>query len=48
MLVHRPMPLLVPMGGAISDFFDVLVDDEEARSAITALERGLDRAPARP
>ncbi|GAA2920477.1 GNAT family N-acetyltransferase [Streptomyces enissocaesilis] len=44
MLVHRPMPLLVPMGGAISDFFDVLVDDEEAGSAITALERGLDRA----
>ncbi|MBT2507281.1 GNAT family N-acetyltransferase [Streptomyces sp. ISL-98] len=44
MLVHRPMPLLVPMGGAISDFFDVLVDDEDAKSAIIALERGLDRA----
>ncbi|MGR8008715.1 GNAT family N-acetyltransferase [Streptomyces hypolithicus] len=44
MLVHRPMPLLVPMGGAISDFFDVLVDDDDRASAIAALERGLDRA----
>ncbi|WP_079148211.1 GNAT family N-acetyltransferase [Streptomyces agglomeratus] len=44
MLVHRPMPLLVPIGGAISDFSDVLIDDEEAQSAVTALERGLDRA----
>ncbi|MFF3341797.1 GNAT family N-acetyltransferase [Streptomyces flavidovirens] len=44
MLVHRPMPLLVSIGGAISDFSDVLVDDEEATSAIRALERGLDRA----
>ncbi|MBT2395922.1 GNAT family N-acetyltransferase [Streptomyces sp. ISL-100] len=44
MLVHRPMPLLVPIGGAISDFSDVLVDDNETKNAITALERGLDRA----
>ncbi|MGW7054136.1 GNAT family N-acetyltransferase [Streptomyces sp. NPDC054887] len=44
MLVHRPMPLLVPLGGAISDFADVLVDDEETPGALTALERGLDRA----
>ncbi|MFD5098985.1 GNAT family N-acetyltransferase [Streptomyces albidochromogenes] len=44
MLVHRPMPLLVPLGGAISDFSDVLVDDEESAGALTALERGLDRA----
>lgn len=44
MLVHRPMPLLVPMGGAISDFFDVLVDEEESKVALVALERGLDRA----
>ncbi|MFD9500151.1 GNAT family N-acetyltransferase [Streptomyces sp. NPDC060035] len=44
MLVHRPMPLLVPMGGAISDFFDILVDDEEAKGAVMALERGLERA----
>ncbi|MBT2487424.1 GNAT family N-acetyltransferase [Streptomyces sp. ISL-96] len=44
MLVHRPMPLLVPIGGAISDFSDVLVDANETKDAITALERGLDRA----
>ncbi|WP_434587632.1 GNAT family N-acetyltransferase [Streptomyces sp. A5-4] len=44
MLAHRPMPLLVPMGGGISDFFDVLVDDEDAKNAVVALERGLDRA----
>lgn len=44
MLVHRPMPLLVPMGGAISDFFDILLDEEEAGYAVGALQRGLDRA----
>ncbi|MGI5402593.1 GNAT family N-acetyltransferase [Streptomyces sp. CA-135486] len=44
MLVHRPLPLLVPMGGQISDFGDILVDDEQAETAITALERGLHRA----
>ncbi|MFE4449395.1 GNAT family N-acetyltransferase [Streptomyces sp. NPDC056796] len=44
MLVHRPMPLLVPMGGAISDFFDILVDGEDTAAAVTALERGLHRA----
>ncbi|MCX4679584.1 GNAT family N-acetyltransferase [Streptomyces sp. NBC_01433] len=44
MLVHRPMPLLVPMGGAISDFFDILVDEECAALAVSALARGLDRA----
>lgn len=46
MLAHRPMPLLVPMGGAISDFFDILVDGEDTDAAVTALERGLDRAAA--
>ncbi|MEV8226961.1 GNAT family N-acetyltransferase [Streptomyces sp. NPDC079167] len=46
MLAHRPMPLLVPMGGAISDFFDILVDGEDTRAAVTALERGLHRAAA--
>ncbi|MFJ8750118.1 GNAT family N-acetyltransferase [Streptomyces sp. NPDC102441] len=46
MLVHRPMPLLVPMGGTISDFFDILVDGEETPAAVTALERGLHRAAA--
>ncbi|MFH8884575.1 GNAT family N-acetyltransferase [Streptomyces californicus] len=44
MLVHRPMPLLVPMGGAVSDFFDILLDEEEAGYAVGALGRGLDRA----
>ncbi|MFJ9624083.1 GNAT family N-acetyltransferase [Streptomyces sp. NPDC101181] len=44
MLVHRPMPLLVPMGGAISDFFDILLDEEEAGYAVGALQRGLERA----
>ncbi|WP_329225451.1 GNAT family N-acetyltransferase [Streptomyces sp. NBC_00111] len=46
MLAHRPMPLLVPMGGSISDFFDILVDGEDAVAAVTALERGLHRAAA--
>ncbi|MFF9687849.1 GNAT family N-acetyltransferase [Streptomyces sp. NPDC014623] len=46
MLVHRPMPLLVPMGGAISDFFDILVDGEDTETAIGALERGLHRTAA--
>ncbi|MFD5871805.1 GNAT family N-acetyltransferase [Streptomyces sp. NPDC060322] len=46
MLTHRPMPLLVPMGGSISDFFDILVDGEDAAAAVTALERGLHRAAA--
>ncbi|MEW2085427.1 GNAT family N-acetyltransferase [Streptomyces sp. NPDC005283] len=44
MLVHRPLPLLVPMGGPISDFGDILVDDEHTEIAVTALERGLYRA----
>ncbi|MEV6074597.1 MULTISPECIES: GNAT family N-acetyltransferase [unclassified Streptomyces] len=44
MLVHRPMPLLVPMGGTISDFFDVLVDEECTARALSALAHGLDRA----
>ncbi|MFC8226256.1 GNAT family N-acetyltransferase [Streptomyces sp. NPDC057287] len=46
MLVHRPMPLLVPMGGSISDFFDILVDGDDTAAAVTALERGLHRAAA--
>jgi len=46
LLVHRPMPLLVPMGGRISDFSDILVDDDDPNGAIIALERGLHRAAA--
>ncbi|MEJ8637091.1 MULTISPECIES: GNAT family N-acetyltransferase [Streptomyces] len=44
MLVHRPMPLLVSLGGGISDYGDILVDDEHADCAIEALERGLQHA----
>ncbi|MFE0424179.1 GNAT family N-acetyltransferase [Streptomyces sp. NPDC058953] len=52
MLVHRPMPLLVSLGGGISDYSDVLVDDAEdtagsravSDATIDALERGLRRA----
>ncbi|WP_225821432.1 GNAT family N-acetyltransferase [Streptomyces naphthomycinicus] len=33
MLVQRPLPALVPLGGAISDYADVLLDDTDARAA---------------
>ncbi|GLF94351.1 GNAT family N-acetyltransferase [Streptomyces yaizuensis] len=44
MLVHRPLPLLVLLGGPISDYGDVLVDDGHQGCAVAALERGLRRA----
>ncbi|MEU5979846.1 GNAT family N-acetyltransferase [Streptomyces sp. NPDC047315] len=47
MLVHRPMPLLVALGGGISDYADVLLDDADGPAAdesVDALERGLRRA----
>ncbi|QES48696.1 glycosyl transferase family 1 [Streptomyces venezuelae] len=44
MLVHRPMPLLVPLGGGITDYFDVLVDAEHADAVLPALAQGLHRA----
>ncbi|MFD9167439.1 GNAT family N-acetyltransferase, partial [Streptomyces sp. NPDC059558] len=44
MLVHRPMPLLVPLGGPITDYFDVLVAAEHAGQVVPALARGLHRA----
>ncbi|MFE9256180.1 GNAT family N-acetyltransferase [Streptomyces sp. NPDC006879] len=44
MLVHRPLPLLVPLGGPITDYFDVLVDAAEAAAVVPALARGLYRA----
>ena len=44
MLDHRPLPVLVPVGGGISDFFDVLLDDACADAAAHALARGLHRA----
>lgn len=43
-LVHRPMPLLVPLGGVISDYGDLVVDDGHAEQALRALARGLERA----
>ncbi|MFC4506786.1 MULTISPECIES: GNAT family N-acetyltransferase [Streptomyces] len=42
--VRRPVPALVPLGGAISDYADVLVDDEHGERAVTALTEGLARA----
>ncbi|MEV0318835.1 GNAT family N-acetyltransferase [Streptomyces sp. NPDC050658] len=38
-----PLPVLVPLGGAISDFTDVLLDDEFAAEAAQALAGGLAR-----
>ncbi|MFD9356006.1 GNAT family N-acetyltransferase [Streptomyces sp. NPDC060031] len=47
MLVHRPLPLLVPLGGGITDYFDVLVAAEYADQVVPALARGLHRAARR-
>ncbi|KPI17712.1 hypothetical protein OK074_1733 [Actinobacteria bacterium OK074] len=41
MRVNRPGPALVPLGGAISDYGDVLLDDEHAAPAAAALTEGL-------
>lgn len=41
MLTHQPLPTLVPLGGEISDFFDVLLDDSCADEAAHALTQGL-------
>ncbi|WP_217208238.1 GNAT family N-acetyltransferase [Streptomyces sp. AC550_RSS872] len=41
MRVRRPLPALVPMGGAITDLCDVLIDDEVAAPAAGALADGL-------
>ncbi|MEU6145550.1 GNAT family N-acetyltransferase, partial [Streptomyces sp. NPDC047081] len=41
MLVRRPVPALVPLGGAISDYGDVLLDDEHGEPAVAALTDGL-------
>ncbi|MFG3162351.1 GNAT family N-acetyltransferase [Streptomyces sp. NPDC048232] len=43
-LVRRPVPALVPLGGAISDYGDVLLDDERGPDAVAALTEGLSRA----
>ncbi|WP_435611874.1 GNAT family N-acetyltransferase [Streptomyces sp. bgisy159] len=39
--VRRPLPALVPLGGTISDYGDVLVDDEHGEAAVAALTEGL-------
>ncbi|MGW2818372.1 GNAT family N-acetyltransferase [Streptomyces sp. NPDC001415] len=41
MRVLRPLPALVPLGGTISDFTDVLLDDTCAEEAAAALTRAL-------
>lgn len=37
----EPGPLLVPLGGAISDYGDILLDDEHGDPAVAALTEGL-------
>ncbi|MET9604464.1 GNAT family N-acetyltransferase [Streptomyces sp. NPDC006512] len=44
MLVHRPLPRLVPLGGPITDYSDVLVAAGHAGQVVPALARGLHRA----
>ncbi|MET8580933.1 GNAT family N-acetyltransferase [Streptomyces collinus] len=44
MLVRRPLPALVPLGGPISDYGDVLLDDGDDGSAAGALAEALWRA----
>jgi len=44
MAVRSPLPALVPLGGAISDYGDVLLDDERGEEAVAALTDGLARA----
>jgi hypothetical protein len=41
MLVRRPLPALVPVGGAISDYADVLLDDADDGRAADALTEAL-------
>ncbi|MER8005529.1 GNAT family N-acetyltransferase [Streptomyces sp. NPDC094149] len=41
MRVRRPVPALVPLGGAISDYGDVLLDDGRGEDAVAALTEGL-------
>ncbi|GGZ17798.1 GNAT family N-acetyltransferase [Streptomyces poonensis] len=41
MLVRGPLPALVPLGGTVSDYADVLIDDGHTERATTALTEGL-------
>ena len=43
MVRHRLLPLLVPVGAGLTDFLDVLVDDEHADQAAAFLARTLGR-----
>lgn len=43
-LVRRPVPALVPLGGAISDYGDVLLDDERGEDAVAALTAAMSAA----
>lgn len=43
-LVHRPLPVLVPLGGDITDYTDVLIDAEDTGEATAALALGVRRA----
>ncbi|MFV0135917.1 GNAT family N-acetyltransferase [Streptomyces sp. HMX87] len=44
MRVRRPVPALVPLGGTISDYGDVLVDDEHGEAAVAELTDALSAA----
>ncbi|MFB8174970.1 GNAT family N-acetyltransferase [Streptomyces sp. NPDC055966] len=44
MLVRRPLPVLVPLGGPISDYADILLDDADDGPAVRALTTALARA----
>ncbi|HET9382125.1 MAG TPA: GNAT family N-acetyltransferase [Streptomyces sp.] len=44
MQVRRPVPALVPLGGAISDYGDVLVDGERGEPVVAALTDALSAA----
>ncbi|PAM97099.1 glycosyl transferase family 1, partial [Streptomyces sp. Alain-F2R5] len=44
MRVASPVPALVTLGGAISDYGDVLLDDERGPEAVAALTEGLSAA----
>lgn len=44
MRARRPLPTLVPLGGPISDYADVLLDDEHADHAAALLAEGLSAA----
>ena len=44
MLTHRPLPALVPLGGGITDYSDVLLEDAQAAAVARAMAAGLRRA----